>query len=93
MKKYIGWLMVLTHDIHYGYEGGYRTNYTIESKEDLTEDQIRAVLEKHFNEGKSIQKRKDEWLDFMPEENPFGNDELTFDEHNKYASREVTIKL
>jgi len=92
MKKTIGWLMVLTHDIHYGYEGGYETNFTIESKEPLTQDQARAILEKHFNEGKSIDKRKSEWLDFMPEENSM-NCELTFDEHNDYASRDFKITV
>ena len=84
--------MVLNHDIHYGYEGGRHTNFTIESKEPITQEQTRAILEKHFNEGKSIEKRESEWLDYMPEEHD-NNCELTFDVFNKWASGDVTLKV
>jgi hypothetical protein len=92
MIKTIGWLMVLNHDIHYGYEGGQYINFTIESKEPITQEEIRVILEKHFNEGMSIDKRKSEWLDFMPEEDDY-NCELTFDKFNEWASQEVNITI
>ena len=92
MIKPIGWLMVLNHDIHYGYEGGCHINFTIESKGPITQEEIRVILEKHFNEGISIDKRKSEWLDFMPDEHDM-NCELTFDEHDKWASQEITITI
>jgi hypothetical protein len=92
MIKTIGWLMILVHDIHYGYEGGQHVNFTIESKESLTEDQVREILEKHFNEGKSVEQRKSEWLDVMPTRHDF-NCELTFDEFNDYPNDEIKIKV
>ena len=69
--KTIGNLMVLTHDIHYGYEGGYKYNFTIESDNELTEDEVRTILEKHFNEGLDIDTRKYKRLDYMPTKDDF----------------------
>ena len=88
----IGSLMVLSHDIHYGYEGGYVTNFTIESKEPLSDKKVRGILEFHFNQGMSVNQRKYQWLDFMPTEEDF-NCELEIGKHNSYASEEVRLKF
>lgn len=89
MTTIIGNVQILDYDIHYGYEGGYFVNFTIESKVPLTDEQATNVLLKHFNP-KPIEQLKKEWKPFMPEIDDFNLD-LTFGKHSKWANQTVII--
>lgn len=86
MNKIIGNVQILDHDIHYGYEGGYYVNFIISSREEITKEQARERLLKHFNP-KPIEQLKKEWEPFMPE--GYFDEDLTFDKHSKYAYPDI----
>lgn len=86
----IGHVQILDHDIHYGYEGGYYVNFTVDSDKAITYEEVTNKLYKHFNP-KPIEQLKKEWKPFMPT-NPFNLD-LVYDEHTKSTTREISLTI
>jgi hypothetical protein len=86
MNRLIGKAFVYVHDIHYGYESGHDLNFTINSKEPITEDlAIKALLTKY--NPKSIRTLKDEWKDYLSE------DEFEFGVHSDWAGENLTLNI
>lgn len=92
MVTTIGNTFIYTHDIHYGYESGYSVNFTIKSKNPLTEKEVDAILVKHVNKGKSVQELKDNWENYLPPLNSWEN-ETKIGKHDSFGVKWMEINL
>ena len=92
MVTTIGNTFILTHDIHYGYESGYRVNFTIKSEQSLTKEQVNEILVKHVNKGKSVRQLKENWENYLPPINDWEN-ETKIGKHDSFGVKWMEINL